>query len=104
TAGSKMPTMNSTVSIQNQSQYQNAQTYVKQAQKIVSKYLTSPNLTNKNTTPNAASQISKILSQLKMTIDNKGSLNSVTNIVHMQLHPKLISDYGLKLVASSPSK
>jgi hypothetical protein len=102
--GGKMPTMNNMANIQNQSEYQNAQAYVKQAQEIVSKYLTSSNLTNKNTVPNASTQISKVLSQLKTAIDDKGSFDTVMNLIHVQLHPTLISDYGLKLVAPSPSK
>jgi hypothetical protein len=102
--GGKMPTMNNMANIQNQSQYQNAQAYVKQAQEIVSKYLTSSNSTNKNTVPNASTQISKVLSQLKTAIDDKGSFDTVMNLIHVQLHPTLISDYGLKLVAPSPSK
>jgi hypothetical protein len=101
---SKMPTLSNMVNIQNQSQYQNAQAYVKQAQEIVSKYLTSPNSTSKNITQNASSQINKVLSQLKLTIDNKGSFDTVMNLVHMQLHPTLISDYGLKLVVPSLTK
>jgi uncharacterized protein with von Willebrand factor type A (vWA) domain len=104
--GSKMPSMSNTANIQNESQYQNAQAYVKQAQEIVSKYLTSPSLTNKNitTTTDIQTQLNKILSQLKTTIDNKGPFNSIMNLVHMQLHPTLISDYGLKLNAPSSSK
>ncbi|HEY7110546.1 MAG TPA: hypothetical protein VH415_14070 [Nitrososphaeraceae archaeon] len=104
--GSKMPPMSNTANIQNESQYQNAQAYVKQAQEIVSKYLTSPSLTNKNitTTTDIQTQLNKILSQLKTTIDNKGPFNSIMNLVHMQLHPTLISDYGLKLNAPSSSK
>jgi hypothetical protein len=103
--GSKMPPMGNTANIQNESQYQNAQAYIKQAQEIVSKYLTSPSLTNKNiTTTDRQAQLNKILSQLKTTIDNKGPFNSIMNLVHMQLHPRLISDYGLKLNAPSSSK
>jgi hypothetical protein len=103
----KMPgmTMTNKVNILNESQYQNAQAYVKQAQEIVSKYLTSPSSTNKNiTSADIQTQLNKILSQLKTTIDNKGPFNSVMTLVHMQLHPTLISDYGLKLNAPTPSK
>jgi hypothetical protein len=103
----KMPgmTMGNKVNILNESQYQNAKAYVKQAQEIVSKYLTSPSSTNKNiTTTDIQTHLNKILSQLKTTIDNKGPFNSVMTIVHMQLHPTLISDYGLKLNAPTPSK
>ena len=91
-ASSNMPALVNKVNILNESQYQNAQAYVKQAQEIVSKYLKSPGSTNKNTTSDIQSQVNKILSQLKTTIDSKGSLSSVMNLIHMQLHPTLIGD------------
>jgi len=83
------------VNIQNESQYQNAQAYVKQSQEIVAKYLKSPISAARNTNANIQSQLNKILSQLKMTIDNKGSFSTVMNLVHVQLHPTLISNYGI---------
>jgi hypothetical protein len=92
----KMPMKSNLVNIQNESQYQNAQAYVKQAQEIVTKYLKSPMSSARNTNANIQSQLNKILSQLKMTIDNKGSFSAVMNLVHMQLHPALISNYKIR--------
>jgi hypothetical protein len=92
----KMPMISNIVNIQNKSQYQNAQAYVKQAQEIVAKYLKSPVVSAaRNTNADIQSQLNKILPQLEMTIDNKGSFNTVMNLVHMQLHPTLISNYGI---------
>ena len=81
--------------IVNESQYQNAKAYVKQAQEIVSKYLKSPASNNKNAAPDIQSQLNKILSQLKMTIDNKGSFRTVMHLIHIQLHPRLIGNYKI---------
>ena len=100
----KMPNMSSKVNILNESDYQNAKAYVKQAQEIVSKYLKSPVSLNKNSSTGIPSQLNKILSQLETTIDSKGSFGNVMNLIHIQLHPTLISNYGLKLLAPSPSK
>jgi hypothetical protein len=91
----KMPMISNIMNIQNESQYQNAQVYVKQSQEIVAKYLKSPISAARNTNANIQSQLNKILSQLKMTIDNKGSFSTVMNLVHVQLHPTLISNYGI---------
>ena len=68
---------------------------LQQAQEIVSKYLKSPASTNKNAAPDLQFQLNKSLSQLKMTIDNKGSFSIVMNLIHMQIHPKLIADYKI---------
>ncbi|MGA9842044.1 MAG: hypothetical protein WBP64_21590 [Nitrososphaeraceae archaeon] len=83
------------VRILNESEYQNAQAYVKQAQEIVAKYLKSPESATKNATSDIQSQLNKILSQLKMTIDSKGSFSTVMNLIHLQLHPTLISNYKI---------
>lgn len=91
----KMTAMNNKMNIINESQYQNAQAYVKQAQEIAAKYLRSPGSTNKNTTSDTQSQLNKILSQLKTTIDSKGSFSTVMHLIHMQLHPGLIADYKI---------
>ena len=93
----KIPAMANKMNIANESQYQNAKAYVKQAQEIVSKYLKSPasNINNKNAAPDIQSQLNKVLSQLKMTIDNKGSFRTVMHLIHMQLHPRLIANYKI---------
>ena len=92
----KIPAMANKVNIVNESQYQNAKAYVKQAQEIVSKYLKSPaSNNNKNAAPDIQLQLNKVLSQLKMTIDNKGSFSTVMKLIHMQLHPRLIANYKI---------
>ena len=93
----KIPAIANKVSIANESQYQNAKAYVKQAQEIVSKYLKSPasNINNKNAAPDIQLHLNKVLSQLKMTIDNKGSFRTVMHLIHMQLHPRLIANYKI---------
>jgi len=90
-----MHTMSNTVKIVNESDYQDAKAYVKQAQDIVSKYLNSPDFANKITTSDIKSQLNKILSQLETTINSKGSFNTVMNLIHLQLHPELISYYKI---------
>jgi hypothetical protein len=90
-----MHTMSNTVKIVNESDYQDAKAYVKQAQDIVSKYLNSPDSANKITTSDIKSQLNKILSQLETTINSKGSFNTVMNLIHLQLHPELISYYKI---------
>ena len=67
--------MDNKVNMINESDYQNAQAYVEQAQEIASTYLKSPLLTNKNTTSDIQSQLNKILSQLETTINSKGSFS-----------------------------
>jgi hypothetical protein len=91
----KIPAMANKVNIANESQYQNAKAYVKQAQEIVSKYLKSPASNNKNAAPDIQLQLNKVISQLKMTIDNRGSFSTVMHLIHIQLHPRLIANYKI---------
>jgi hypothetical protein len=92
----KVPAMANKVNIVNESQYQNAKAYVKQAQEIVSKYLkSSATSTNKNSTTDIQSQLNNILSQLKTTVDSKGQFRSVMTLIHLQLHPRLIANYKI---------
>ena len=91
----KIPAMANKVNIANESQYQNAKAYINQAQEIVSKYLKSPGSNNKNAAPDIQLQLNKVLSQLKMTIDNKGSFSTVMHLIHIQLHPRLIANYKI---------
>jgi len=91
----KIPAMANKVNIANESQYQNAKAYVKQAQEIVSKYLKSSASNNKNAAPDIQLQLNKVISQLKMTIDNKGSFSTVMHLIHIQLHPRLIANYKI---------
>ncbi|MGA9844685.1 MAG: hypothetical protein WBQ25_20480 [Nitrososphaeraceae archaeon] len=90
-----MQAMDTKVNMINESDYQNAQAYVKQAQEIASKYVKSPVPTNINTTSDIQSQLNKILSQLETTINSKGSFSTVMNLIHLQLHPKLIANYKI---------
>ena len=94
-SSNKMPTTINKVNILNESDYQNAKAYVKQAQEIVSKYLWSPGSTNKITISDNQSQLNKIISQLETTINSKGSFSTVMNLIHLQLHPKLIFNYSI---------
>ena len=94
-SNNKIPAMANKVNISNESQYQNAKAYVKQAQEIVSKYLKSPASNNKNAAPDIQLQLNKVISQLKMTIDNKGSFSTVMHLIHIQLHPRLIANYKI---------
>ena len=94
-SNNKIPAMANKMNIANESQYQNAKAYVKQAQEIVSKYLKSPASNNKNAAPDTQLQLNKVLSQLKMTIDNKGSFSTVMHLIHLQLHPRLIANYKI---------
>ena len=91
----KIPAMANKVNIANESQYQNAKAYVKQAQEIVSKYLKSPASNNKNAAPDIQLQLNKVISQLKITIDNKGSFSTVMHLIHIQLHSRLIANYKI---------
>jgi len=94
-SNNKIPAMANKVNIANESQYQNAKAYVKQAQEIVSKYLKSSASNNKNAAPDIQLQLNKVISQLKMTIDNKGSFSTVMHLIHIQLHPRLIANYKI---------
>ena len=50
--------------------------------------------------PNAASanaQVEKYLSQLKTAIDNKAPFMDIMKLVHVQIHPILITTYNLPL-------
>ena len=94
-SNNKIPAMANKVNISNESQYQNAKAYVKQAQEIVSKYLKSPASNNKNAAPDIQLQLNQVLSQLKMTLYNKGSFSTVMHLIHIQLHPRLIANYKI---------
>lgn len=91
-----MPAMeNKANNILNESDYQNAQEYVKQAQEIFAKYLKSPEAANNTASSDIQPHLNTILSFLKMTIDSKGSLSNVMNLIYLQLHPRLIANYNI---------
>jgi hypothetical protein len=80
--------------IKNITEYHTTQSLAAKAQEVFSKNLKpiSP--------PNAASanaQIEKDLSQLKTAIDNKAPFMDIMKIVHVQIHPILITTYNLPL-------
>lgn len=81
--------------ILNESDYRNAQAYVKQAQEIFAKYLKSPEAANKYASSDIQPHLNTTLSHLKMTNDSKGSLSSVMNLIYLQLYPRLIANYNI---------
>ena len=85
---------NNNATIKNITEYQTAQSLAAKAQDILNKNL------KPIAPPNAASanaQIEKYLSQLKTTIDNKAPFMDIMKIVHVQIHPLLITTYNLQL-------
>ena len=42
-------------------------------------------------------KIEKDLIQIKRTIDDKGPFMDIANLIHIQLHPTLITTYGLRM-------
>jgi hypothetical protein len=78
----------------NITEYQNAQLLAAKAQEVFNKNLkpiAPPNAASANT------QLDKDLSQLKTAIDNKASFMDIMKIVHVQIHPLLITTYNLHL-------
>lgn len=92
---SNMATMTSSNTIKNVTDYQTAQSLAAKAQEVFNKNLkpiaTSPKLTAANT------GVEKDVNQLKAAIDNKASFNDIMKLVHIQLHPTLITAYNLQL-------
>jgi hypothetical protein len=94
TAGAMTTSGNNNAVIKNITEYQTAQSLTTKAQDILNKNLKpiSP--------PNAASanaQIEKYLNQLKTAIDNKAPFMDIMKIVHVQIHPLMITTYNLQL-------
>jgi hypothetical protein len=82
--------------IKNMTDYQTAQSLAAKAQDIFNKNLKSlAAATSKVTAAN--SQVDKELSQLKSAIDNKAPFMDIMKIVHLQLHPTLITAYNLQV-------
>jgi hypothetical protein len=86
-------TSNNTI-IKNVTEYQTAQSLAARALEIFNKNL-SPIAPPKVAAANA--QIEKDLVQLKNAIDNKVQFMGVMKLVHVQLHPALITTYNLQL-------
>jgi hypothetical protein len=87
-------TNQSPVTIKNLTAYQTAESLAAIAQQVFDKNLkpiAQANATNSNT------NIANYLAQLKNAIDNKSSFMNVMELVHVRLHPTLISTYNLGL-------
>lgn len=94
TVGAMTTSGNNNAVIKNITEYQTAQSFAAKAQDILNKNL------KPIAPPNAASanaQIDKDLSQLKTAIDNKAPFMDIMKIVHVQIHPLMITTYNLQL-------
>jgi hypothetical protein len=74
--------------------YQTTQGLASQALEMFNKNLKP--ITPSNATA-ANSKIEEDLTQIKSTIDDKGPFMDIAKLVHIQLHPSLITTYGLRL-------
>ena len=94
----------SPATIKNLTAYQTAQSLAAVAQQVFEnnlKPIAPTNATNSN------SNIANYLNQLKNAVNNKSSFMNVMEVVHVKLHPTLISAYNLRLSMpgmSMPSK
>jgi hypothetical protein len=80
--------------IKNLTAYQTAQSLAAVAQQVFDKNLkpiAPPNATNSN------SNIANYLNQLTNAVNNKSSFMNVMELIHVKLHPTLISAYNLRL-------
>jgi hypothetical protein len=84
----------SPASIKNLTAYQTAQSIATVAQQVFDKNLRP--IAPANAT-NANSNIANYLDQLKNTVNNKSSFMNLMELVHVKLHPTLISAYNLRL-------
>ncbi|HEY6884575.1 MAG TPA: hypothetical protein VI278_11100, partial [Nitrososphaeraceae archaeon] len=85
---------NNNAVIKNITEYQTAQSLTAKAHDILNKNLkpiAPPNAASANT------RLDKDLNQLKMAIDNKTPFMDIMKIVHVQIHPLLITTYNLPL-------
>ena len=81
-------------SIKNLTAYQTAQSMAAVAQKVFDKDLKPIAPTNAT---NSNSHIANYLNQIKNAVNNKSSFMNVMELVHVKLHPTLISAYNLQL-------
>jgi hypothetical protein len=84
----------SSTTIKNLTAYQTAQSLAAIAQQVFEnnlKHIAPTNATNSN------SNIANYLNQLKNAVNNKSSFMNVMELVHVKLHPTLISAYNLRL-------
>ncbi|MGC2570711.1 MAG: hypothetical protein WA364_04295 [Candidatus Nitrosopolaris sp.] len=93
--GSAMNAMNqSPATIKNLTAYQTAESLAAVAQQVFDKNLkpiATANATNSN------SNVANYLNQLKNAINNKSSFMNLMELIHVKLHPTLISAYNLRL-------
>jgi hypothetical protein len=99
---SRMAMASSSNSIKNMTEYQTAQAFVDKAQEIFNKYLkSSARITTPKVTAGAGNaQVEEDIIQLKSAIGNKAPFIDILRIVHVQLHPTLITAYNLQLKSS----
>jgi hypothetical protein len=86
--------------IKNLTAYQTAQSMATVAQQVFEKNLKP--IATANTT-NSNSNTANYLDQLKNAVNNKSSFMNVMELVHVKLHPTLISAYNLRLSMSGMS-
>jgi hypothetical protein len=91
-----MSMANGNTIIKNMTDYQTAQSLAAKAQDIFNKNL-KPLAAATSKVTAANSQVDKDLSQLKTAIDNKAQFMDIMKIVHLQLHPTLITAYNLQV-------
>jgi len=91
-----MSMVNGNTIIKNMTDYQTAQSLAAKAQDIFNKNL-KPLAAATSKVTAANSQVDKDLGQLKTAIDNKAPFMAIMKIVHLQLHPTLITAYNLQL-------
>ncbi len=80
--------------IKNMTEYQTAQALTSKAVEVFNKNLKSTAPTNLKTTN---TEIENDVNQLKAAIDNKAPFMDIMKIVHIQIHPTLITAYHLQL-------
>jgi hypothetical protein len=85
---------NGSNAIKNVTEYQTAQAIVSEVKEVFNKNLES---TAPSILKDANTQIENDQNQLKATIDNKAPFTDVMKIVHIDLHPTLITAYHLQL-------
>jgi hypothetical protein len=82
-------------SVKNMTEYQTAQALASNAQEVFNKNLKT--ITSPSALKAASTEIENDLNQLKAAVYNKAPFMHVMKIVHIQLHPTLITAYNLQL-------
>ena len=89
-------TSGNNTTIKNITEYQTAQSLAAKAQQVFNKNLKPIAIQSKVTAATIA-EIENDLDQLKVAIDNKAPFMDIMKLVHVQLHPILITAYNLPL-------